>query len=153
MAKKNETEDLLRELVEVKRQNTNLQAFVDQIRPHFRIWHCDKCGQIKRFQDEVPTQKVKCGLCDLEMRPYAIAQYRELKQQYDELDLRYSTSLAERNKYAKLVQDLIPLLAEYGYTTGEDNLVPFLRTQFEYLKRLESQIANLGDEEDSGTPT
>lgn len=139
----NDTEDLLRQLVEMQRQNTNLQAFVDQIRPHFRIWNCDKCGQIKRFKDEVPTDKVRCDLCELEMRPYAIHQYRELKQQYDDLDLRYSTALSERNKYAKMIQDQIPLLADYGYTTGEDNLIPFLRTQLEYLKKLEDQVANL----------
>ncbi len=139
----NETEDLLQQIVELKRQNLNLQTYVDQIRPHFRIWNCNKCGQIRRFKDEAPTNKVMCELCDLEMRPYAIVQYRELKEQYDELDYKHSTALAERNRYAKQIQELVPLLAEFGYTVEENNIAEFLKQQLTYIKNLENAAAKL----------
>mgnify|MGYP001580437767 CR=1 FL=1 len=136
-------EDLLLQIVELKKQLANLQNFADTIRPYFHIWNCDSCGQIKRFKNEIPVKRVMCELCELEMRPYAIAQYRELKQQYDDLDLLHSTAIAERNKYANIVQVLIPLLGEYGYNKEENDLISFLKTQFEYQKMLEEKLISL----------
>ena len=138
-----DTQDLLKQIVEFKRQNTNLRAFVDQIRGHFLLWNCNKCGAMKRFTKEVPIAKVMCDLCEIEMRPYAIQQYRQLRDQYDELDDKHSAAIAERNKYAKIVQELIPLLQEYGYNPEDNNPLNFIKSQFLYLVKLEEKIAKL----------
>jgi len=141
MASNEDVQDLLKQIVDLKRENANLQAFVDDIRPHFLIWKCPQCPNTLMFTKESPpVNTIKCELCEIEMRPNSILKYQQLKDQYDTLDEKHSQSLAERNKYAKLIQDLIPVLQEYGYNPQDNNPLFFIKQQLMYLTMLEKKL-------------
>ncbi|MGV8131512.1 MAG: hypothetical protein ACP5N7_05435 [Candidatus Pacearchaeota archaeon] len=136
--------DLLIQLSAFKNQVASLNKFVDQVRPYFTMWSCT-CGNLKRFpENELPdTDKITCELCNIQMTPYVMRMYHELKLQFDELDESYSTALAERNRYANVVQAIIPILEEFGYNKEENDITTFLKMQFEYFQLIEKRVTNV----------
>jgi len=140
-------EDLMQQLVTKTRECKKYKRITEVLKQHTEIWICPKCGNIVSFETIPDSEyEIKCQLCEVFMQPYSAYKYDKLLKDLEELDTQLTLIRKERNDYAKTIQEIIPVMENFGYNRKDSNPREFLEATLGYQKVLEDIILKLKKE-------